>query len=66
MKLEKEYNSAIIVTGDGDFLCLIDYLSEKKKLKRILIPNRFRYSYLLQKYRSKIDFVSEFKRILKK
>ena len=66
MKLEKEYSSAIIVTGDGDFLCLIDYLFGKNKLKRILIPNRFRYSYLLQKYRSNIDFVSEFKRILKK
>lgn len=42
------YNSAVIVTGDGDFYCLIQYLLEKGKLKNILIPNRLKFSALLK------------------
>lgn len=42
------YNQAVIVTGDGDFYCLVNYLIEKKKLKSVLIPNRFKYSALLK------------------
>ncbi len=41
------YNEAVIVTGDGDFYCLVKYLIENKKLKAILIPNRFKFSALL-------------------
>jgi uncharacterized LabA/DUF88 family protein len=33
------YDKAVIVTGDGDFACLMDYLSTKNKLQRILAPN---------------------------
>ncbi len=43
----KNYNKAIIVTGDGDFYCLAKYLIEQKKMKAILIPNRDRFSALL-------------------
>ncbi|MFZ2303837.1 MAG: NYN domain-containing protein [Minisyncoccia bacterium] len=42
------YNKAIIVTGDGDFYCLAQYLLEKDKLFAILIPNRFKFSALLK------------------
>ncbi|MFQ5662003.1 MAG: NYN domain-containing protein, partial [Candidatus Paceibacteria bacterium] len=42
------YEKAIIVTGDGDFHCLVKYLLEKKKLKNILIPNRLKFSALLK------------------
>jgi uncharacterized LabA/DUF88 family protein len=52
------YDKAVIVSGDGDFLCLYDYLSEHKKLLKILIPNKLRYSKLLNKYHSYFDFVS--------
>ncbi len=43
-----EYDKAVIVTGDGDFYCLALYLHEKKKLKNLLIPNRFKFSALLK------------------
>jgi uncharacterized LabA/DUF88 family protein len=66
MKLEKEYDDAIIVSGDGDFLCLIDYLFEHKKLKRILIPNREFYSHLLHKYKNVTDFIGNFRNKIKK
>ena len=44
----KNFDSAIIVSGDGDFACLVEYLYKNKKLKKVLIPNRWRYSKLLR------------------
>ncbi|MBI2638254.1 NYN domain-containing protein [Candidatus Peregrinibacteria bacterium] len=43
------YQQALIVTGDGDFYCLIKYLREKNKLRILLVPNRWKYSGLLKK-----------------
>lgn len=43
------YEKAIIVSGDGDFACLVDYLISKEKLLYILTPNR-KYSSLLRRY----------------
>ena len=45
----KNYDKAIIVTGDGDFHCLIEHLEGKKKLLKILAPSN-RYSSLLRKF----------------
>ena len=42
------YNKAVIVTGDGDFYCLALHLHEKRKLKNLLIPDRFKFSALLK------------------
>lgn len=42
------YEKALIVTGDGDFHCLVKYLLEQGKLKAILIPNRKKFSALLK------------------
>ncbi len=45
----KNYDKAVIVTGDGDFYCLVDYLIAKQKLKAVLVPNEFKFSALLKK-----------------
>ena len=42
------YDKAVIVTGDGDFYCLVKYLLEQGKLKNVLIPNRLKFSALLK------------------
>src|SRR3989344_9462397 len=42
------YEKAIIVTGDGDFYCLVNYLIEKHKLAAVLIPNKLKFSALLK------------------
>lgn len=47
------YDRAIVITSDGDFRCLFEYLKEKEKLERIITPTRF-YSSLLQKFRKEI------------
>jgi uncharacterized LabA/DUF88 family protein len=44
----KKYTKAVIVTGDGDFYCLVKYLNEQGKLLRLLVPNRYKYSTLLR------------------
>ncbi len=48
----KNYHKAVIVTGDGDFHCLIEYLEEKGKLMKILAPTKH-YSGLLRKFNQK-------------
>ena len=45
----KNFSKAIIVSGDGDFHCLIEYLEKNGKLLKIITPNQ-RYSSLLRKY----------------
>ena len=42
------YEKAIIVTGDGDFHCLVDYLLKQPKLETVLIPDQNHFSGLLK------------------
>ena len=42
------YSKAAVVTGDGNFYCLVKYLVEKGKLEALMIPNRFKFSALLR------------------
>lgn len=58
------YDKAIIVSGDGDFACLIQYLEEQDKLAKILVPNRFSFSSLLNKHRKYMAFVSDLRKKL--
>jgi uncharacterized LabA/DUF88 family protein len=43
------YEKAVIVSGDGDFYCLIEYLVNQNKLLKIIVPND-KYSSLLRKF----------------
>jgi uncharacterized LabA/DUF88 family protein len=47
------YDKAVIVTNDGDFLCLVKYLTENGKLKIMLAPNA-KYSTLFRPYNEAI------------
>lgn len=51
------YDKAVIITGDGDFHCLVEYLKKKEKLKKLLIPNRHKYSALLRKFATDMAFI---------
>jgi uncharacterized LabA/DUF88 family protein len=42
------FDKAVIVTGDGDFFCLVKYFMEKGKLEALMIPNQFKFSSLLK------------------
>ena len=53
------YDKALIVSGDGDFYCLVDYLKGKDKLLKLMIPNRNRYSSLLRKFSKEMVFMND-------
>jgi uncharacterized LabA/DUF88 family protein len=38
------YDKAVIVTGDGDFHCLVEYLKKQNKLKKLIVPDRNKFS----------------------
>jgi uncharacterized LabA/DUF88 family protein len=57
--LEK-YNQAVVVTGDGDFYCLVNYLKSQDKLRKVLAPSNENCSSLLTKAaRKKLSLVSD-------
>jgi uncharacterized LabA/DUF88 family protein len=49
MKEMSNYEKAIIVSGDGDFYSLVEYLEEKGRLKNVLAPTAH-YSNLYNRY----------------
>jgi len=54
------YKKAVIVSGDGDFHCLIEYLVKQNKLHKIIVPN-IRFSSLLRKFSNFIVNIQLFK-----
>ena len=46
----KNFQKAVIVSGDGDFFCLHQYLEKSKKLLKIIIPNEKSESSLLKPF----------------
>ena len=55
------YDKAIIVAGDGDYHCLIEYLESKRKLAYVIIPNYLSFSSLLRKFRKYFVYVNNLK-----
>lgn len=51
------YDHAVIVSGDGDFRCLHEYLAENNKLANIVIPNPLSESSLLKKFQGYKTFI---------
>lgn len=58
------YDKVIIVTGDGDFHCLVEYLLTKKKLARLIIPNQKKYSSLFLKFKKDMDYMNNLRKKL--
>ena len=54
MKEIDNYEKAVIVSGDGDFFSLVEYLEEQGKLGKIFTPS-WQYSKLFNQYESYID-----------
>lgn len=63
MKELPNYDKAIIVSGDGDFFSLAEYLEEQGKLANILTPN-WQYSSLLKPFEAKIVRLDQLRRQL--
>jgi uncharacterized LabA/DUF88 family protein len=52
------YDKAIIVSGNGDFRCLVEYLAQKSKLFHLIIPNPKKFSALLREFRSYFAYIT--------
>jgi uncharacterized LabA/DUF88 family protein len=59
----EKYEKAVIVSGDGDFACLVRHLKKQGKLEKVLVPNGSRYSALLKKAAADehLDFMNNLK-----
>lgn len=55
----KNYDRALIITGDGDFYCLVDYFIKNNKLLKLLIPNRNKFSSLFRRMMPYISFIND-------
>jgi uncharacterized LabA/DUF88 family protein len=59
------FDKAIIVSGDGDFHCLVEYLVKQNKVLHLMTPNA-QYSSLYKKYSGYIVQLSRLKGSLQK
>lgn len=64
MKEMSNYDKAIIVSGDGDFYCLVEYLESKDRLLHLLTPSSH-YSGLYNRYDSYVERLDQFKQELR-
>jgi uncharacterized LabA/DUF88 family protein len=60
----ENFDKAVIVSGDGDFHCLVKYLAGKNKLKKLLVPNDKKFSSLYRKYGLYIAGINNLRRKL--
>lgn len=63
MKEMSNYEKAIIVSGDGDFYCLIEYLDQKGRLLHLLAPSQH-YSNLYNKYEKYVVRLDQYRKEL--
>ncbi len=56
---EKKFDSCVVVTGDGDFGCLVEFLSNAKIRVLILAPSKKKCSFLLRNKNIPITFLDE-------
>lgn len=61
MKEMLNYNKALIVSGDGDFACLIGHLKKVDKLLNLMIPDQNSHSSLLRKFNEDNVFMNNLK-----
>lgn len=59
---EKVFNKAVLITGDGDFACLVKFLKERNRFKVVLSPSSKKASVLLKRVVPEgIVFIERFK-----
>jgi uncharacterized LabA/DUF88 family protein len=56
---EKEFDSTILITGDGDFGCLIEFLRDKNSITEVLAPDENKCSILIKNKNIKITFLND-------
>jgi len=55
----KSFESCILITGDGDFGCLVEFLVENKSLNLVIAPDKKKCSILIRNKNIEITFLNE-------
>ncbi len=55
----KSFIQCILITGDGDFGCLVEFLKENKAIQTLLSPNIHKCSILLRNKNVQITFLND-------
>jgi uncharacterized LabA/DUF88 family protein len=55
----KSFDSCVLVTGDGDFGCLVEFLVQNSALDTLIAPNEKKCSFLLRNKNIEITFLNE-------
>ena len=55
----KAFTSCILVTGDGDFGCLVEFLKENNAIDKVVAPDENKCSFLLRNKNTEITFLNE-------
>ena len=56
---ENSYQQGILVSGDGDFACLIDFWERKNVKVKVLAPNPDSCSYLIRKRNISLTYLND-------
>jgi uncharacterized LabA/DUF88 family protein len=62
---EEKTEEFILISGDGDYACVVEFLKEKNKSIQIISPNQKYLSYLLKRTNVEIVILEDFKEKLK-
>ena len=54
----KSFSKCILITGDGDFGCLVEFLKENNSIELILAPDQKKGSFLLRNKNIEITFLN--------
>jgi uncharacterized LabA/DUF88 family protein len=55
----KAFDKCVIVSGDGDFGCLVEFLRNNSVLERIIAPDKNKCSILLKNKNTEITFLND-------
>lgn len=55
---KKSFNSCILITGDGDFGCLVEFLKDNNTISRVIAPDENKCSILIRNKNIEITFLN--------
>ncbi len=56
---EKEFDLSILISGDGDFGCLVEFLRDRQSIPEIIAPDKNKCSILIKNKNVKITFLND-------
>ncbi len=55
----KSYDTCILVTGDGDFGCLVAFLKDRNAIDKVIAPDKHKCSILLRNKNTELIFLND-------